>query len=70
MCRLTSCAATALLAFGRSVTNRFLRWRDYRRTLNELESLSESDLPDMRISKADFNAIAWEEAARRHKSRC
>jgi uncharacterized protein YjiS (DUF1127 family) len=69
MCRLTSCAAAALLAFGRSVVNWFLRWRDYRRTLNELESLSESDLPDMRISKADFNAIAWEEAARRHKSK-
>jgi uncharacterized protein YjiS (DUF1127 family) len=69
MYRLTSCTAAALLAFGRSVANRFLRWRDYRRTLNELESLSERDLRDMRISKANFDAIAWEEAKRRHKSK-
>jgi uncharacterized protein YjiS (DUF1127 family) len=69
MYRLTSCAAAALLAFGRSTANWFLRWRDYRRTLNELESLSESDLRDMRISKADFDAIAWEEAKRGHQSK-
>jgi hypothetical protein len=30
--RLTSCAAAALLAFGRSAAKWFLRWRDYRRT--------------------------------------
>jgi uncharacterized protein YjiS (DUF1127 family) len=65
MYHLASCTAAALLAFGRSVAHRFLRWRDYHRTLNELESLSERDLQDMRISKADFNAIAWEEAKRR-----
>jgi uncharacterized protein YjiS (DUF1127 family) len=70
MYRLTSCAAAPLLAFGRSVANGFVRWRDYRRTLKELESLSESDLRDMGISKADFNAIAWEEAKCRHKSKC
>jgi uncharacterized protein YjiS (DUF1127 family) len=69
MYRLTSCAAAALLVFGRSVANWFLRWRDYRRTLNELDGLGESDLRDMRISKAEFNAIAWEEAKRRHKSK-
>jgi uncharacterized protein YjiS (DUF1127 family) len=70
MSRLTSRTAAALLTFARSVANRFLRWRDYRRTLTELESLSERDLRDMRISKADFNAIAREEAKRRHKSNC
>jgi uncharacterized protein YjiS (DUF1127 family) len=69
MYRLTSSTAAALLAFGRSVAHRVLRWRDYCRTLNELESLSERDLQDMRLSKADFNAIAWEEAKRRHKSK-
>lgn len=70
MYRLTSYAAAPLLAFGRSVANWFRGWRDYRRTLNELESLSESDLRDMRIRKADFNAIAREEAKRGHKSKC
>jgi uncharacterized protein YjiS (DUF1127 family) len=70
MYRLTSCAAAPLLAFGRSVTKGFLRWRDYRRMLKELESLNESDLRDMGISKADFDAIAWEEAKRRHKLNC
>jgi uncharacterized protein YjiS (DUF1127 family) len=72
MYRLMSCAAASLLAFGVSVANRFLRWRCYRRILNELETLSESELRELRISKADFNTIAVDEAERRDrlKRRC
>jgi uncharacterized protein YjiS (DUF1127 family) len=67
--RLISCAATALLAYGASIVNWFLRRLDYRRTLNELHNLSDADLRDLRISKTDFNAIAWAEAERLHELR-
>lgn len=52
-----------------SVSGWFLRWRDYHRTLNELECFTERDLRELRINKADFVAIAWDEAARRHELR-
>jgi uncharacterized protein YjiS (DUF1127 family) len=60
------------LAFGVSVADRFLRWRCYRRMLNELANLSERELRELRISKADFDTIAADEAERRHrlKRRC
>jgi uncharacterized protein YjiS (DUF1127 family) len=67
--RLMSGATAALLASGVSVAHCFVRWRDYRRTLNELHNLSELDLRELRISKADFNAIAWGEAQRLHELR-
>jgi uncharacterized protein YjiS (DUF1127 family) len=66
---LISCTAAALLASGASIVNWFLRRRDYRRTLNELHNLNETDLRDLRISKADFSAIATAEAERLHKLR-
>jgi uncharacterized protein YjiS (DUF1127 family) len=69
MYRLMSCAAASLLAFGGSVADRFLRWRCYRRMLNELANLSERELRELRISKADFNTIAADEAERRHRLR-
>jgi uncharacterized protein YjiS (DUF1127 family) len=69
MYRLVSCTASVPLAFGLPVVDWFLRWRDYRRALNELENLSESDLRDLRISEADLSGIAWDEAARRHALR-
>jgi hypothetical protein len=63
---LVSRAAAALLASG---VNWFLRRRDYRRTLNELHNLNEMDLRELRISKADFSAIATAEAERLYKLR-
>jgi hypothetical protein len=66
---LISCAAAVLLACGASIVNWFLRRRDYRRTLNELHNLNELDLRELRISKADFSAIATAEAERLHKLR-
>ena len=68
MYRLMSRAAAVLPAFGLAA-DWFQRWRDYRGTLNELESLSARDLQDMRINKPDFITIAWEEARRRQRSR-
>jgi uncharacterized protein YjiS (DUF1127 family) len=67
MYRLMSCAVAPLLAFSASVASRFVRWRCYRRILTELESLSESELRDLRISKADFRTIALDEVERRHR---
>jgi uncharacterized protein YjiS (DUF1127 family) len=67
MYRLMSSAPAALLAFGASATKRLLLWRHYRRTLKELESLSDRDLQDLKICKADFDAIAWDEAERSQK---
>jgi hypothetical protein len=61
---LMSCVAAALWASAESIVNWFLRRRDYCRTLNELHNLDEPDLRDLRISKADFSAIAWAEAER------
>jgi hypothetical protein len=67
--RLISSAAAALFASGASIVNWLLRQRDYRRTLNELHNLSELDRRELRISKADFAAIAWAEAERLHELR-
>jgi hypothetical protein len=67
--RLMSCAAAALLTSGTLVADWFLRRRDYRRTLGELRRLSEPDLRELRISAADFSAIAWAEAERLHELR-
>jgi uncharacterized protein YjiS (DUF1127 family) len=66
MYRLMSWAAAQLVALSVAVASRFLRWRCYRAILNELENLSESELKDLRISKADFRAIALDEIERRH----
>jgi len=68
MYHLISRAAAALSAFGLPVANWFRRSRDYRRTLNELEGLSDSDIRDMKINKLDFTTLAWEEARRRQRS--
>jgi uncharacterized protein YjiS (DUF1127 family) len=67
--RLVLCVAGALLASGVSIISWFLRQRDYRRTLNELNNLNEQDLRELRISKADFSAIARAEAERLHNLR-
>jgi hypothetical protein len=67
--RLMSCAAAALLTSGMWIATWFQRRRDYRRTLNELHALSEQDLRELRISGADFNAIARAEAKRVHELR-
>jgi uncharacterized protein YjiS (DUF1127 family) len=41
-----------------SVVRRLARWRNYHRTLNQLERLNEEDLRDLAINKTDFDAIA------------
>jgi len=49
------------LVVGRSV--RF--WRDYYQLMHELDGLSDRDLRDLRVSRAEICSVAWSEAWRR-----
>ena len=41
-----------------SPTERFRRWRRYRRTVNELSSMSDRELMDVGISRWDIPTVA------------
>ena len=41
-----------------SMTDSFRRWRTYRRTVNELSSLTTRELDDLGISRAEIPHIA------------
>ena len=47
--------------FG-GVVDRISRYRDYRTTLNELQTLSERELIDLGITRGDVRAIAYRAA--------
>ena len=41
-----------------NLVNDFRRWRAYRRTVNELSSLSRRELDDLGISRSDIEFVA------------
>lgn len=47
-----------------SMTDSFRRWRNYRRTVNELNSLTTRELDDLGISRGDIHAVARGERRR------
>ena len=51
------------------VLRRALFWRDYYQVLRELDCLSELDLRDMRVTRAEISFLAWSEACRRYEER-
>jgi uncharacterized protein YjiS (DUF1127 family) len=51
------------------VLRRALFWRDYYQVLRELDGLSELDLRDMRVTRAEISFLAWNEACLRYEER-
>lgn len=41
-----------------NLMNDYRRWRNYRRTVRELDSLSDRDLNDLGIGRADIRRVA------------
>jgi len=52
------------------VLRRALFWRDYYQVLCELDCLSELDLRDMGVTRAEVSFLAWSEACLRYEERC
>ena len=46
-----------------------LFWRDYHQVLRELDGLSELDLRDMGVTRAEISFLAWSEACLRYEER-
>jgi uncharacterized protein YjiS (DUF1127 family) len=51
------------------VLRRALFWRDYYQVLRELDGLSELDLRDMGVTRAEISFLAWSEACLRYEER-
>jgi uncharacterized protein YjiS (DUF1127 family) len=51
------------------VLRRALSWKDYYQALRELDCLSELDLRDMGVTRAEISFLAWSEACRRYEER-
>ena len=51
------------------VLRRALFWRDYYQVLRELDCLSELDLRDMGVTRAEISFLARSEACRRYEER-
>jgi Domain of unknown function (DUF1127) len=51
------------------VLRRALFGKDYYRALRELDYLSELDLRDMGVTRAEISFLAWSEACRRYEER-
>jgi uncharacterized protein YjiS (DUF1127 family) len=51
------------------VLRRALFWRDYYQLLRELDGLSELDLRDMGVTRAEISFLAWSEACLRYEER-
>ena len=51
------------------VLHRALFWRDYYQVLRELDGLSELDLRDIGVTRAEISFLAWSEACRRYEER-
>lgn len=44
------------------LSQRFARYRTYRRTLDELESMSDRELADIGLHRSQLRGIAWRSA--------
>ena len=53
---------TRKAGFIGGLTRRFERYKTYRRTLEELESLSDRDLADLGVSRLSLRSIAYKAA--------
>jgi uncharacterized protein YjiS (DUF1127 family) len=51
------------------VLRRALFWRDYYQVLRELDGLSELDLRDIGVTRAEISFLAWNEACLRCEER-
>ena len=51
------------------VLHRALFWSDYYQVLRELDGLSELDLRDMGVTRAEISFLAWSEACLRYEER-
>ena len=51
------------------VPRRALFWKDYYQALRELDCLSEFDLRDMGVTRAEISFLAWSEACLRYEER-
>ena len=50
--------ATRIAAFGTALRADYAKWRVYRRTLDELASLTDRDLADLGIARGQIGAVA------------
>ena len=55
------------IALRRLLSRQIALALDYAETMQELESLDDEDLRDLRLNRADFRDIAWAEAWRRYR---
>ena len=51
------------------VLRRALFWRDHYQVLRELDGLSELDLRDMGVTRAEISFLGWNEACLRYEER-
>jgi uncharacterized protein YjiS (DUF1127 family) len=65
----TSAVKVALRRACYFALRRALFWRDYYQVLRELDCLSELDLRDMGVTRAEISFLAWSEACRRYEER-
>ena len=59
---LGNAPATGLVALFEAVKTRFVRYRLYRQTLNELSGLSNRELADLGLHRTELKRVAWEAA--------
>ena len=48
------------LTWARSIAGRYLRHRQYRKTLSELAALSNRDLADLGLHRSALRRVAWQ----------
>ena len=65
----TSAVKVVLRRACHFVPHRALFWREYYQVLRELDGLSELDLRDMGVTRAEISFLAWSEACRRYEER-
>ena len=67
--RWTSAVKVVLRRAYYFVLHRALFWRDYYQVLRELDGLSELDLRDIGVTRAEISFLAWSEACLRYEER-
>ena len=67
--RWTSAVKVVLHRACYFVLRRALFWTDYYQVLRELDCLSEFDLRDMGVTRAEVSFLAWSEACLRYEER-
>ena len=55
-------ANEARVGLAGGIAERVRRYRTYRNTLNELESLSDRELDDLRLNRSSIRSVAYEAA--------